>query len=128
MKDYIERAIRTDRTDEAYETLIKNRLQNSSVIRLLHAAIGLCTETGELQDMLKRHIFYGADIDLINIKEEIGDILWYVALALDELDTTFEKVMKANIEKLKQRYPDKFTKENALNRNLKQERNAIEEI
>jgi NTP pyrophosphatase (non-canonical NTP hydrolase) len=46
----------------------------------IHAKIGLITELGEFLDPIKRHIFYGADLDPVNLKEEIGDMLWYWAL------------------------------------------------
>lgn len=93
--------------------------------RLLHAAMGLCTESGEFMDALKRHVYYNAEFDCINAKEEIGDILWYLALALDELGLSFEEVMEANIAKLKKRYYDKFSEEAATERDLQAERLSL---
>jgi NTP pyrophosphatase (non-canonical NTP hydrolase) len=104
---------------------IRSRLGNKE-IDLLHAAIGLQTESAEFSDMLKKHIFYGKPIDKVNLREELGDQLWYIAMALRALDTTFEAVMERNIEKLKARYPDKFTEELAENRNLDKEREILE--
>ena len=95
-------------------------------IDLLHAAIGMQTEAAEFSDMLKKHIFYGKPLDKVNLKEELGDQLWYIAMALRALDTTFEAVMERNIEKLKARYPDKFTEELAENRDLDKEREILE--
>ena len=80
---------------------------------LLHASMGLVTEAGEFQDMLKKHVFYGKPLDEVNLKEEIGDLLWYCAIALEALDTDFQAVMQTNIDKLKARYPEKFTEEKA---------------
>ncbi len=106
---------------------VLERLQNIHTVRLLHAAMGLCTEAGEFMDMLKKHILYGKPLDEVNLKEELGDKLWYTALALDELKSTFDAVMETNIEKLRARYPNKFTESDALNRNLDKERKILEE-
>lgn len=94
--------------------------------RLLHAGIGLATESGEFLDALKKHIFYGKPLDRTNLKEEIGDLMWYCAIALDELDSTFGEVQETNIAKLKARYPDKFTEERAETRDLVKERKILE--
>src|SRR5687767_705976 len=94
---------------------VLERLQNIKTVRLLHAGMGLCTEAGEFLDMLKKHILYGKPLDEVNLKEELGDKLWYTALALDELKTTFEEVMDVNIAKLRARYPNKFTEHDAIN-------------
>lgn len=112
-----------DLTDCKYQHY--NRVNDVDIQRLLHAAVGLCTETGEFQDQLKRHIFYGKDLDKVNLKEELGDILWYVALACNTLDIQMSEVMEKNIVKLKIRYPEKFTQDKALNRNLEAERKVL---
>lgn len=95
-------------------------------VRLLHAAIGMCTETGELQDQLKKHIFYGKPLDTTNLVEEMGDLMWYVGIMCDALKVSLEDVMIKNIAKLKARYPEKFTEDKALNRNLFDEREVLE--
>lgn len=96
-------------------------------IRLLHAGMGLCTEAGEFNDQLKRSIFYGKNIDEINLAEEIGDILWYCVEALNALEVDFQKVMEQNIAKLQVRYGDKFTPEEAITRDLDYERTKLEQ-
>lgn len=101
-------------------------------LRLLHAIMGMQTETAELTDALKKHIFYGAPLDRVNMLEEIGDVFWYIAILLDELrvdvgdKASFENVMNTNIAKLKARYPNKFSEFAALNRDLNGERNILE--
>lgn len=102
------------------------RLENVKTLRLLHAAMGLHTESGEFMDMLKKHILYGKDIDEVNLAEEIGDMFWYAALACDALHVSFEDIMQKNIEKLRARYPNKFTEHDALNRDLNRERSILE--
>jgi NTP pyrophosphatase (non-canonical NTP hydrolase) len=96
-------------------------------IDILHAALGIATEAGELLDPFKKAMFYGKSIDLVNIDEEVGDILWYVAIYLNARGLTFEQVMQQNIDKLRTRYPEKFTSEQAINRDLDAERETLEQ-
>jgi NTP pyrophosphatase (non-canonical NTP hydrolase) len=93
---------------------------------LLHGCTGICTEGGELMDAYKKARFYGKRVDWVNVREEIGDVLWYLALICRAADTTLEDVANTNIAKLRARYPDKFTTEQALNRDLATERAVLE--
>jgi len=95
--------------------------------RLLHAAMGMQTESAEFTDMLKKHVFYGKPLDKVNLKEELGDMLWYIAIAMDVLDTTFSKEQNRVINKLKERYSDKFSQDKAENRDLEAERRVLED-
>lgn len=95
-------------------------------MNLLHAAMGIGTEAGELLDAFKRKIFYGKELDVVNVKEEIGDIMWYIAILLRELDLDFEDILQLNIDKLRARFPQKFTETHALNRDLGAERKILE--
>ncbi len=121
--EYIKSAIKTESND--FEP-IKNRLQNEQTIRLLHAGIGLSTESAEILDSLKKHIFYGKSLDEVNLKEEMGDLFWYLAIMADSLNIDFETIMSKNIEKLKARYGQKFSEEKAIERNLILERQTLE--
>lgn len=58
---------------------------NDKILDLIHAGMGIFTEVGEIIDQYKKSIFYKRELDLVNIKEEIGDVLWYIALAYDSL-------------------------------------------
>jgi len=114
MSDFIKQAVRTE-SDKFYEV----------DTRVLHAAIGCVTESGELIDAIKKSMFYGKELDLVNIKEEAGDILWYLAILFDTLGTDFETEQERVINKLKVRFPDKFTEALAENRNLTKEREVL---
>lgn len=114
-KDFIENAIRT----ESPNYYAPNP-------RILHAAIGCVTESGEMLDAVKKQIFYGKDLDVTNVKEEAGDLLWYLAILFDELGTSFEEEMGRVINKLKTRFPDKFTELDAFDRDLVKERGVLE--
>lgn len=121
-KEYVSAALRTEAPIDPVLERIK---QNPEVIlRLLHAAIGLATESGEILDSLKRHLFYGKPLDLDNVEEELGDGQWYTAIALDVIQRTPEQVWVRNIAKLQARYPDKFKEVDALVRDLDRENEA----
>ena len=119
-EDYVKNVLRTESSDL---NLIAERLSKPETIRLLHAAMGLATEAGEIVDMLKKHIFYGKSLDMVNAMEEVGDSMWYAGVAIDVLQTTMNDVLTKNIEKLKLRYPEKFTEHHAINRDVIAERN-----
>lgn len=106
---------------------IAARFQEIGTVRLVHSMIGLATEAGEIQDMMKKHLFYGKEIDRVNLVEELGDIMWYVGLACSELGVTLDEVMAKNNAKLAARYGDVFTEDAALNRDLNKERETLEE-
>jgi NTP pyrophosphatase (non-canonical NTP hydrolase) len=112
------------RTDCEYDVELYERLLNCA--RMLHAAMGLVTEAGELMDMLKKHIYYNKPFDKVNAKEETGDALWYIGLAIDEMSTTMTEVLTQNIAKLKLRYPDKFNSKDAIERDVIAERELLE--
>lgn len=120
---YVENAVTTESLDK---NKICERLADKKIIRLLHAAMGLATEAGEFVDQLKKHIFYGRELDPINLIEEIGDSFWYIAIALDELRYPMEEVFERNIKKLQARYRGKFSETKAQDRNLGAERKILE--
>lgn len=122
-KTYKKAALRTESID--FEA-IKSRLLHDKELRILHAGMGLATESGEFLDALKKAIFYGKPLDEVNLREEVGDLLWYCAIALDALNGDFESVMQTNIDKLKARYPEKFTEDKAIDRDLNTERKILE--
>lgn len=96
-------------------------------IRLAHALLGISGEAGELSENVKKWIFYGRPLDRQEMKEELGDLLWYVALACNALGVPLSEVMEANISKLKSRFPEKFTTDRAITRDTVAERQAIQE-
>lgn len=119
MSNFIEEALRTE-SSIFHNTGLSNE-------RLIHAAFGMQTEAAEFTDALKKSIFYGKPLDITNLKEELGDLLWYMAIACNVLETTLEAEQARVISKLKARYPDKFTSDAALNRNLDVERSILEQ-
>lgn len=112
-KAYQDWAITKDRP--TYQDVVE-RLLTDDAGRLIHAAMGISGEAGELIDAVKKHIMYGKALDVDNIKEELGDSLWYMALMLDLIGSSFEEVMALNHDKLEKRFPGGFTEKLAQER------------
>jgi NTP pyrophosphatase (non-canonical NTP hydrolase) len=112
-------------TKDALRTESPNYFQQDP--RVLHAAFGLVTEAGELLDALKKATFYGKPLDVTNIKEEAGDILWYLAILFDAINTDFSTEQARVIAKLRARFPEKFTENDAFDRDLITERKILEQ-
>lgn len=120
-QNYLKWAVTKDRTDKQYcELSIRLDMDKSigamAKLRVLHAAMGISGEAGELMDAIKKHILYDKPLDITNVKEEIGDLCWYMALMLDEVGSSFEEVMKMNHDKLEKRFPGGFTEKLAQQR------------
>lgn len=136
LKEYQEKALRTNTPN--YEDMAARAVglkgihgvdKNPDVKKsmdLLHAALLLTSEAGEFADAVKKHIVYGKELDEANLIEEAGDLLWALNLALTALDSDLGTAMDKNIRKLKKRFPEGFTEEKALNRDLKTERKELE--
>ena len=79
--------------------------------RLLTASVGLSGEVGEFNDIVKKLIFQGKEIDddtKKHLKSELGDVCWYMAQALIALDSSWEEIFDINVGKLSERYPGGF--------------------
>lgn len=94
-------------------------------IDIIHSIIGKATEAGELLELLIGTI-NGEVFDVTNFKEEIGDGMWYDAIALKAIGSDFPTEQKRNIDKLRKRYGEKFTEYDANNRDLASERKTLE--
>lgn len=94
----------------------------STSIDLIHAAFGLAGEVGEIIDPIKKSMFYGKPLDTANIREEAGDLLWYLAGPLCRaLGCTMEDLARDVTAKLEKRYPDRYTDQAAIARADKEE-------
>lgn len=97
-------AERTLRNDLRYEYVCSNM------------AMGLAGECGEVVDLLKKHIWQGKDLDINDLIEEVGDVLWYIANLCNVNNITMEECMLTNVNKLKKRYPNGFSIKDANER------------
>ena len=83
---------------------------------VLNACLGLSSEVGEFNDMIKKWIFHEKDLDEEHLKKELGDIMWYIAMMCHAFGWSLDEIMEMNINKLKARYPEGFDTDRANNR------------
>ena len=83
---------------------------------LLNSVMGLCGESGEAIDLVKKHRMHGHPFDRDKFAKELGDIAWYLAEAATAIDMNLEDILQMNIDKLKKRYPEGFDAEKSINR------------
>lgn len=82
-----------------------------------NGVLGLAGESGECCDIVKKFKFQGHDLDKEHLKDELGDVLWYIAETASGLGITLEEVAQYNLDKLHKRYHgNKFHKEDSINR------------
>jgi len=93
---------------------------------LIHGALGAATEAGEILEQVRNCLSQGNDVDMDNVREEIGDLLYYLARLADVSDTTLLEEMQRNNSKLRERFPDEFSTEDALDRDVDSEREVME--
>ena len=105
INEYQAAALRTAQTD---------KLSASDL--LLNAALGLCGESGEVADLVKKHRFQGHDLDIDHVAKELGDISWYLAVGAYSIGYDLEKILQMNVDKLKARYPNGFSTDRSLHR------------
>ena len=101
INDYQKEALRTV---NQYAGLIEN------------AALGLCGESGEVADMVKKAFFQGHELDRIRFAKELGDVAWYLAVGAFAIGYELETVLQMNVDKLRKRYPDGFDPTRSRNR------------
>ena len=104
IRQYQAKAIRT----------VNTNLQDDE--QLANLCMGLCGETGEVVDYIKKYIYHGHLVEREKLVEELGDVMWY----LTNLATFFElpmcDILEENIRKLEERYPKGFSEEKSINR------------
>ena len=103
INDYQKAALRTASSEKSSDLV-------------LNGVLGLCGETGEVSDIVKKHLFQGHELNVDKVVDELGDVCWYIAILSKGLNVDLETVMKKNVEKLMKRYPDGFDKEKSLHR------------
>ena len=105
--DYQKAALRTSgvHTDTANKNM-----------KLIYCALGLSGEAGEFTDAVKKAQFHGHPDNRDELIGEIGDVMWYAAVAADVLGVSLGEVMQRNVDKLMKRYPNGFSTEDSVAR------------
>ena len=93
-------------------TLLNPALTEKDV--LMNALMGLCGESGEAIDLMKKHLYQGHDLDKEKLVKELGDIAWYLAEAATGLNIDLGEVLQRNLDKLHARYPQGFSTERSM--------------
>lgn len=109
------------RTDPLHGQLIKEYTifdpeRFTATCRLMQGLMGLCGESGEALDILKKVIFQGHELDRQHLASELGDVAWYLAVSADALGFSLNEIFRMNIEKLRKRYPEGFDSERSKER------------
>jgi NTP pyrophosphatase (non-canonical NTP hydrolase) len=107
LNQYQEAALRTATVDS---------VDKLNSLGLARDALGVAGEAGEVADLVKKFVGHGHAIDGAKVQKELGDVLWYVAVLAERFGYTLEDVAKANVEKLRKRYPAGFDPERSKNR------------
>ncbi len=94
--------------------LLNPELDNKDV--LINGVMGLCGESGEVIDIVKKWLAQGHQLDKERMKSELGDVAWYLAETATALDVPLEQIFQANLDKLHKRYPQGFSMEGSINR------------
>lgn len=116
-------AVEPDDLDEDPATVI----QAEEDLRVIHGLLGVISESGELIDVYMDYWQgHSEALDVINVVEEVGDIGWYCSVLADSAGSTLGTAFEACIDKLSERYPEKFSEQSALVRDLESERRALE--
>ena len=84
--------------------------------RLLNGVMGLNGASGETIDIVKKYKYQGHELNIDKLIEELGDVLWYAAETADSVGIPLDIVAQRNIDKLKERFPEGFSKDKSINR------------
>ena len=86
---------------------------------LVNSVMGLCGESGEAIDIVKKWLCQGHELDKEHLIKELGDVAWYLAEAATALGVPLEEVLQGNIDKLEKRYPNGFETSESVHRDPK---------
>lgn len=75
---------------------------------LINGVMGLCGESGEAIDIVKKWLAQGHELDKEHLAKELGDIAWYLAETAYALGISLESILQGNIDKLRKRFPEGF--------------------
>lgn len=103
---------------EYQQKAMRTASEKSKMDLLENGVMGLCGEAGECIDVVKKYLYQGHKLDKLKLKDELWDVLWYVAITCQALGITLDDVMEHNVKKLLLRYPDGFEAERSIHREV----------
>lgn len=113
----------TEMTFKRYQELAKRTINTDLTEnkKLAHALYGLSSETGEISGIFQKEL-QGHEVRRDDLKEEVGDLLWFTAELCTVFGFDMGEIAQGNIDKLKKRYPDGFDEDRSVNRDLYSEK------
>ena len=84
--------------------------------QLANAALGLTGESGEVAEVIKKHLFHATPLDQDALAKELGDCLWYIGAFATVLGLSLDDIAQRNVDKLRKRYPEGVDTERSRNR------------
>lgn len=103
INEYQKAALRTAGTDNSTDLLV-------------NGVMGMCGESGECIDLVKKYVFQKHELDFAHIAKELGDVAWYLAVTAYAIGYDLETILQMNIDKLKKRYPEGFDADRSRHR------------
>lgn len=83
---------------------------------IVFAAMEINAEAGEVANIVYKYVWQKHDLNREKIIEELGDVLWGIAMMATAMDASLAEVMEYNVKKLRKRYPDGFNPERSRDR------------
>lgn len=100
-----------------YESFVSSMLKPMhSRDQLVHCALGLVGESGEVAELVKKQFAYGKEFSYTDMDGELGDVLFYLVAMMQQCGTSMEAIMLKNVAKLQQRYPKGYSDKAAIDR------------
>ena len=99
---------------ESDRTLNKALTYEQGVSNMIFGANG---ELGEITDILKKHFYQGHELNVEHLKEELGDVMYYIVNLASMFNLEMGDILSYNVDKLAKRYPNGFDKYYSINRN-----------
>lgn len=100
-----------------YQILVERTMKLQSPNEALsNYSMGLAGESGELIDLLKKHVYHDHPLNIDKVRNELGDIIWYVSAISSQLGIELNAVMNLNIAKLRARFPNGFSSADSIAR------------
>lgn len=126
------RSIADAMTNLSYQFKTNSQMENNDILpvnpRLFHGIVGISTEATELMEQMVSSIEESRLMDSVNVLEETFDVAWYSAIIHDTLQADMEHTFACGIDKLRKRFPEKFSDDNANNRDVDSERAILDNM
>jgi len=114
-----------EKKEITYSDFVKALAKSGNIIKeeltaedahILHMAVGISGEAGELLDTIKKSAIYRKEYDVENIIEELGDLEFYMEGMRQAFTLNREDIIQANADKLMVRYSKGYSDKQAQNR------------